>query len=80
MLETIRRCDVCGEILDKNHQRDKSPTVEWDLRGYDICPRCAKLIDAEIVIFRARHGVRPASTAAQDTPTRYRPDKKNRPG
>lgn len=69
MLETIRRCDVCGDTLGKDYQRNKSPTVEWDLRGYDICQRCAALIDVEIVAFRERYGARPVSFAAQDTTT-----------
>lgn len=63
MIEWVKRCDVCGEKLDKEYRYNESPTKKWDLRGYDICTRCAALIDEEIVAFRTKYGAHPVSIA-----------------
>lgn len=63
MIELVKRCDVCGEKLDKEYRHNESPTKEWNLHGYDICTLCAGFIDKDVVGFRGKYGAHPVSIA-----------------
>lgn len=60
-------CDMCGKYFSTSRERDGSMDVWWydpvtkDLGAttFDICPRCAERIKAEMNDVRMRNGLLP---------------------
>ena len=56
------QCDMCGEYFSTSGDRDGSMDIWWKDLGttnFDICPKCAERIKAEMNDVRIRNGLLP---------------------